>query len=49
MPFDYEKVMEIADRLLELGIPEKTIKKIRAWAKKKKRKKEANHDIKSVA
>ena len=35
--FEYDKVIEIADRLEVLGIPLPTIKRIRAWAGKKLR------------
>ena len=37
-PFDYNEVMEIAARLLVLGIPIKTIEKIRKWANEERAK-----------
>lgn len=43
MSFDYKKVMEIAQRLEELGIPEKTIQAIKDWANER-RGGEVNYD-----
>lgn len=35
MAFDYKRVMEIAQRLEELGVPDETIKSIIDWAESK--------------